>query len=457
MCVAIRWVNDDYDILEEPVGLMEVPKTDAETLTSSLKDVLIRCVLPLDQCRGQAYDGAANMSGRLRGVAARIRNEQPKALHVHCLAHSLNLCLQDTARICTIVHDTLQLVIEVVKIIKYSPKRSSLFHTVKSQLSPEANDLRPLCPTQWTVRSSSISAVLANYSTLSTVLELINETGRDEYAVKAGGLAKQLQTFNVYFGVKLCQLVFYPTEQLSRTLQGRDTTIQEATQAVLVTKDYLTNKRTDTCFSEFYDRVARDAQSLTDDLVLPRQRKIPRRLYDGVEAFQYRTPKVFYRQKYFEALDVVSVEIARRFAQHDFSVVVDMEQMVLSASNREPFTVSQHFRDLYQGDFDMGRLDTHLKMLPDIIKRYGEFTGVPLKKVTNIRTVCQAMKEKLGATGLCSEIHRFLKLFLTIPVTTSTAERTFSALRRIKTYLRLSMTQERLNHLLLLSLPQGKN
>ena len=267
MCVVIRWINDDHDILEEPVGLMEVPKADAETLTSSLKDVLIRCVLPLDQCRGQAYDGAANMSGRLREVAARIRNEQPKALHVHCLAHCLNLCLQDTARICTIVRDTLQLVIEVVNIIKYSPKRSSFFHTVKSQLSPMANDLRPLCPTRWTVRSSSISAVLANYSTLSSVLEQINETGKDEYAVKAGGLAKQLQTFNVYFGLKLCQLVFDPTEQLSRTLQGRDTTIQEAKQAALIIKDYLTNKRTDTCFSKFHDRVARDAQSLTDDPV----------------------------------------------------------------------------------------------------------------------------------------------------------------------------------------------
>ena len=258
---------------------------------------------------------------------------------MHCLAH----CLQDTARICTIVRDTLQLVIEVVKIIKYSPKRSSFFHTVKSQLSPEANDLWPLCPTRWTVRSSSISAVLANYSTLSTVLEQINETGRDEYAVEAGGLAKQLQTFNVYLGLKLCQLVFDPTEQLSRTLQRRDSTIQEAKQAALITKDYLTNKRTDTCFSEFYDRVVRDAQSLTDDPVLPRQRNITCRLDDGVEAFQYRTPKEFYWQKYFEALDVVSVEIARRFAQQNFSVVVDMEQMVLPASNREPFTVSQHF------------------------------------------------------------------------------------------------------------------
>jgi hypothetical protein len=35
---------------------------------------------------------------------------------------------------------------------------------------------------------------------------------------------------------------------------------------------------------------------------------------------------------------------------------------------------------------------------------------------------------------------------LTIPITTATAERSFSALNRIKTYLRCTMTQQRLNY-----------
>ena len=92
MSVVIRWVDQDYDLHEDPIGLIQVPKTDSETLTTALKDVLIRCILPLSQCRGQAYDGAATMSGHLGGVATRIKSEQPAALHVHCLAHCLNLC-----------------------------------------------------------------------------------------------------------------------------------------------------------------------------------------------------------------------------------------------------------------------------------------------------------------------------------------------------------------------------
>ena len=55
------------------------------------------------------------------------------------------------------------------------------------------------------------------------------------------------------------------------------------------------------------------------------------------------------------------------------------------------------------------------------------------------------------ARRLCSELDYFLKLYLTIPVTTATAERTFSAMKRLKTYLRSSMTQQRLNHVLILN------
>ena len=52
--------------------------------------------MPSALCRGQAYDGATNMQSRNSGVAARISQEEPAAIPVHCLAHNLNLCLQDT-------------------------------------------------------------------------------------------------------------------------------------------------------------------------------------------------------------------------------------------------------------------------------------------------------------------------------------------------------------------------
>ena len=57
---------------------------------------------------------------------------------------------------------------------------------------------------------------------------------------------------------------------------------------------------------------------------------------------------------------------------------------------------------------------------------------------------------------MLGEIHKVLKIYFTIPVTTATAERSFSTLRRLKTYLRSTMTQHRLNNLFMLYVHKDK-
>lgn len=92
------------------------------TLTAAIKDGLVCCILPLSNCQGQAYDGASNMMGHLRKVATTLQNEQLSAIQVHCLAHCLNLCLQDVARKCQPIRIALDVTMELSKLILYSPK-----------------------------------------------------------------------------------------------------------------------------------------------------------------------------------------------------------------------------------------------------------------------------------------------------------------------------------------------
>ena len=120
--LSFRWVSDDYEVHEDPIGLYRVPDTKAETLFKVIKDILIRCNLPLALCRGQAYDGAANMQGKRSGVATRITCEQPAALPIHCCAHSLNLCLQDAGRKLVCLRDALEICKEISNLISFSPK-----------------------------------------------------------------------------------------------------------------------------------------------------------------------------------------------------------------------------------------------------------------------------------------------------------------------------------------------
>jgi len=100
LIIIIRWVNKVFEVQEDLIGMIHVPSTTSATLTASIKDVLIRCILPLSNCRGQAYDGASNMMGHLRGAATQLECEELSALKVHCFAHCLNLCLQDVAKKC---------------------------------------------------------------------------------------------------------------------------------------------------------------------------------------------------------------------------------------------------------------------------------------------------------------------------------------------------------------------
>ena len=61
--------------------------------------------------------------------------------------------------------------------------------------------------------------MLGNYKILQNVLEKVEE-GHDEYAVKAHELLLKMESFDMYFGLKLAYLIFSAGEQLSINLQA---------------------------------------------------------------------------------------------------------------------------------------------------------------------------------------------------------------------------------------------
>ena len=311
---AIRWVDNLFQINQMPLELINVPKTDADTITHLIKDYLIRMSLPIGKCRGQAYDGAASMSGHINGVAAQIQRVEPSAIFVHCLAHCTNLCLQEVGKQILCVREALDLVMELSQLIRYSPKRLTLFESLMAQVSPGAPSLKPLCPTRWTVRTRAINAVLTNYRLLQETLEIIKE-GKDEYALKAIGYLNSIDKFSTYFGLELSNLVFSATEQLSITLQGTDTSLQQAVQAAKLAVHYMERQRNDAAYDSFYSYVLAKSESLTDQPTLPRQRRLPKRIDSGSTAHQFDNPKVYFKKQYFEVLNVITAELKRRFQQ----------------------------------------------------------------------------------------------------------------------------------------------
>ena len=99
---------------------------------------------------------------------------------------------------------------------------------------------------------------------------------------------------------------------------------------------------------------------------------------------------------------------------------------------------------LYEGDIDMARLSRQLGMLPDLKSTSN------LQAVTSVRSVANMLSTLPPALlPMFSEVDKMVRIYLTIPVTAATGERSFSSLRSIKTYLRTTMTQQRLNSAML--------
>ena len=97
---------------------------------------------------------------------------------------------------------------------------------------------------------------------------------------------------------------------------------------------------------------------------------------------------------------------------------------------------------LYAENLSVEKLSIQIRLLPSLF-------GGKVKKVTNIDTIFQHLSESTTTKRLLSEIDILLRIYLTILVTTATPERSFSSLRRIKTFLCGPMTQEHLHNWML--------
>jgi len=246
LSVCIRWASDDLQINEDFVGLYEVPKADADTLSRIILDTLLRLGLDRHLLRGQCYDGASVMPGNSSGVAKRISDIESRAVFVHCMTHSLNLAVQDATRVVkhgvakqiTLLRDILDLTREVINFIKASPKRCRMVQDLQSKehfhASPEEkpSGLRPVCPTRFTVHYQSLQSLDNNFELLDSALDEISAEMTDETGSKARGFQRQLRTFETLFALEVAMLVFQLTDDCSKITQKVDASALDSQHAM---------------------------------------------------------------------------------------------------------------------------------------------------------------------------------------------------------------------------------
>jgi len=455
--ISVRWVDTSFVVNEDFLEQCLIPKADAETLTKLITDSLLRFQLPIQQCRGQCYDGAAVMAGHVTGVSTRIAELERRALFIHCLAHSLNLAVQESTRRVAQYRDLIEYIKDIINIIRASPKRSEVFvglqqHCGSSdELAGKQRALRPLCPTRWTTRHQSMRSVLNNYSTVQETLQHVADTETSEAGTKANGLATVMQTFDFFFSLITAKTIFEATELLSKTVQSETMNVTGACKAADKTCQLLQHSREDHEWTNLWASAVSKAQVLgIGDPEVPRARRPPRRFDTGATSVTL-TPEQHFRVIFNEFLDNILNTIKNRFQQPNLQLYCTIEDTVLCAANgtlspnemdERLSVISQHYDD----DVDVGKLRLNFQMLPGLLES---------SQARSIDDITAALMALGPARCLYGELTTLVILLRLLPATSATTERSFSCLRRLKTYLRATMSQARLNSVMVLHIHQS--
>jgi hypothetical protein len=96
----IRYVGKQNQIKERFLSFKYIEKHDASYLENIIKSTLTEYGRDIQNCRGQSYDNAANMSGIYNGLQPKIKSHSKNAFFIPCAARNLDLVGNSAAQSC---------------------------------------------------------------------------------------------------------------------------------------------------------------------------------------------------------------------------------------------------------------------------------------------------------------------------------------------------------------------
>ena len=133
VCLCLSFVADGVK-KEEFVGFYETKTTDGKALYDLITKAISNLSLYLTNIVGECFNGAANISGKEKGLAALMKDCFPFAVYVHCYGHLLNLALQDTMSEVKPLRNALGTIQSLYNLLEASSKSHAMLRDIEVEL-----------------------------------------------------------------------------------------------------------------------------------------------------------------------------------------------------------------------------------------------------------------------------------------------------------------------------------
>ncbi|KAL4153069.1 hypothetical protein QTP88_000902 [Uroleucon formosanum] len=203
LVIALRYVLPSGVPAERFLIFIPNSGHKSEEMSNVVMDFLNSHNIPIENCRGQSYDNARNMSE-----------------YVQCSAHSLNLVGTCAAESCNSATSFFMLLQELYNFFSSSTARWDILKTyLKKNLS-----VKNLSVTRWRARFDACHALFNSYAFIIEALHSIvdNQKEKAVYKVEANGLLARLKTLEIGLMICIWNSILNSFNATNKKLQSTD-------------------------------------------------------------------------------------------------------------------------------------------------------------------------------------------------------------------------------------------
>ena len=403
-------------------------KTGAEIAHVILK-VIDDNKIPIKDCRGQGFDNARNMSGQYNGVQAKLKEVNPLITYSPCGCHSLNLCGNDSAECCK----------ETVTFFGMLQWFFNFFHhPMRWEILKDIIDdsLHGPSWTRWSLKLKAVVPFKKHIHKLAQCLEKCKGFKlTPKVRAELNGALNYIQSFESILMACIWLEILRPIDACNNAIQAQNCTLDvevDNLEGLVKNLEEVNNK-----WQSIVDEAKEISALANVDPQLPDKRGSSA-LTDDQKIENFKT------NVFDKVLHTVIEGMEKRFKdvkdiRDKFAFLWTYE----SISDVDLQSQCQAFSAQYP-DVSERELSEELKSLKLIHKANFKTTLPPLMLLNQI--AAKNYETLFPYVTIC------LRIFLTLPVTVATAERSFSKLKLIKNYLRSTIGQERLVNLAVLGI-----